>query len=108
MGQFDVVPEKSKSGEIEKKEINILTQEEYDKKLTEMQKEDELSRGYRVRSNGLKSVEPMTDEGMMTLFLKMTDFKSKNMTKEMFEQHKIEEDAKKLYPNCKDLTQNKN
>lgn len=108
MGQFDGVPENNKSEEIEKKEINILSQEEYDKKLQEIQKEDELSRGYRVRSNGLKSVESMTDEGMMTLFLKMSKFKSENMTEEMFKQYKEKENYSKMYPNCKDLTQDKN
>lgn len=102
MGMEDKKPE-------EKKEINILSQEEYDKKLHEIQAQDELSRSVIAPYDGSKKTRrPMTDEEMRTLFLKAADFKSKNMTKEMFEQHKIEEDAKKLYPNCKDLTQNKN
>ncbi len=57
-----------------KKEINILSQEEYNQKLKEIQNEID-------DSNGLAS-----DENMLKVFLKGNKFKSENMTKEMFEQ----------------------
>lgn len=102
MGQFDVAPENNKSEEIEKKEINILSQEEYDKKLQEILNE-QLDYGTPKRYR-----RTATDEEEMVAFLKMSKFKSENMTEEMFKQYKEKENYSKLYPNCKDLTQDKN